>query len=124
MSDKKKRVMLIGWNPEVVDYSKWPDMDSGKVRAALEANREKLITLGYDTDLFFIDDAESAFGAVVKALQENVYDGVMIGAGVRLNPAHLMVFEQLVNAVHEASPQAKICFNTNPQDTAEALMRC
>ena len=32
-------------------------------------------------------------------------------------------FERLVNAVHESAPRAKICFNTNPGDTAEAIQR-
>ena len=33
------------------------------------------------------------------------------------------VFERLVNAVHRAAPQARICFNTKPTDTAQAVQR-
>ena len=42
MSDKKK-VLLIGWDPDVVDYSKWPELNPDKLRSALEANRSSLI---------------------------------------------------------------------------------
>jgi hypothetical protein len=34
-----------------------------------------------------------------------------------------MLFERLVNAVHEHAPRARLCFNTRPDDTAEAVKR-
>jgi len=33
------------------------------------------------------------------------------------------LFERVLNAVHEFAPQARICFNTGPYDTAEAVQR-
>lgn len=119
----KSRVVLIGWNPEVVDYSKWPGLTPEKLAAALEADRNKLNDLGYEANLLFIDDAETAFNAVKEALNQEHYDCVLIGAGVRTVDEHFIVFERLVNAVHESAPDAKICFNTNPGDTAEAVQR-
>ena len=121
--DKKKRVVLIGWNPEVVDYSKWPDLTPEKLTVALEADKNKLNNLGYEASLLFIDDAETAFSVVKETLDQENYDCVLIGAGVRTVPDHFIVFERLVNAVHESAPNAKICFNTNPSDTAEAVQR-
>ena len=120
---EKKRVVLIGWNPEVVDYSKWPDLTPEKLIAALEADRNKLNELGYEVNLLFIDSAETAFSVVRNALDAANYDYVLIGAGVRTVPEHFIVFERLVNAAHESAPKAKICFNTNPSDTAEAVQR-
>ena len=119
----EKRVVLVGWNPDVVDYSKWPDMNAEKVRGSLESNHEQLNALGYNTELLFIDDAESAAKVVENALQGQRVDCVLIGAGVRLDPASLLVFEQLINTVHKLAPLTKICFNTNPQDIAEAVRR-
>ena len=120
---EKKRVALIGWNPAVVDYSKWPDLTPEKLTAALEADKNKLNELGYEAKLLFIDDAESAYDVVKRALVEESYDCVLVGAGVRTVPEHVIVFERLINAVHEFAPKAKICFNTNPKDTAEAVQR-
>ncbi|MFK0572208.1 hypothetical protein [Endozoicomonas sp.] len=123
MSEKKKKVALIGWNPKVVDYRKWPGLTAEKVTAGLKADRDRLNSLGYEASLLLINDEASAFDAARTALQAQAYDGVMIGAGVRLDPEYLILFERLINAVHEAAPQAKICFNTNPQDTAKAVQR-
>jgi hypothetical protein len=35
----------------------------------------------------------------------------------------LLLFEKIVNLVHSLAPDAKICFNTTPADTAEAVQR-
>ena len=121
--DNKTRAVLIGWNPDVVDYSKWPGLTPEKLTAALEGDRNKLNDLGYDANLLFMDDAETAFDVVREALTQQHYDCVLIGAGVRTVDEHFIVFERLVNAVHESAPNAKICFNTNPNDTAEAVQR-
>lgn len=120
---EKKRVVLVGWNPEVVDYSKWPGLTPEKLRAALEGDRDNLNTLGYEAELLFINDAETAYDMISDALSKTVYDCVLIGAGVRTIDEHFLVFEKLVNAVHQSAPTAKICFNTNPSDTAEAVQR-
>ena len=122
MSEKTK-VVLIGWNPSVVDYGKWPELNAEKLMLALEADRTKLNELGHEATLLFIDNPDTAYDAVSQALAETRYDLVLIGAGVRLPPEHFLVFERLVNAVHRAAPQARICFNTNPTDTAEAVQR-
>ncbi len=119
----KAKVVLIGWNPAVVDYSKWPGLTPAKLTAALEGDRNRLNELGYDASLLFIDDAATAYDVARQALQQTNYDCVLIGAGVRTVDEHFLVFEQLVNAVHEGASNARICFNTSPADTAEAVQR-
>jgi hypothetical protein len=47
----------------------------------------------------------------------------VIGAGVRLPPNRLALFEAVVNAVHRAAPSAAIAFNTRPDDSADAAAR-
>lgn len=103
----KKRVVLSGRNPEVVDYSKWPDLTPEKLITALEADRNKLNELGYEVNLLFIDNAGTAFSIVKNALDQENYDCVLIGAGVRTVAAHFIVFERLVNAVHESAQRQK-----------------
>jgi hypothetical protein len=46
----------------------------------------------------------------------------MIGAGLRA-AAQLLLFEKLINVVHTQAPNARICFNTTPADTAETVQR-
>jgi hypothetical protein len=48
---------------------------------------------------------------------------VVIGAGIRLLPHSLSMFEAVINAVHRAAPDAAIAFNTRPEDSADAAAR-
>jgi hypothetical protein len=47
----------------------------------------------------------------------------VIGAGVRLPPKRLAIFEAIINAIHKAAPAAAIAFNTRPEDSADAAAR-
>jgi len=118
-----KKVALIGWHPDAVDYSKYPHLTPEKLHSMLEGDRNNLNSLGYEAELLYIESAETAFNTVSSALQKTSYDVVLIGAGVRKDDDSFIVFENLVNAVHQFSPSAKICFNTNPSDTAAAVKR-
>jgi hypothetical protein len=125
MADKK--VLVIGLDPDFVDFSAPQIAASGitadKIRAGLEGDGERLNGLGYQTDILWIDDGDTAEQVLRDRLSQTAYDAVLIGAGLRTLPPHALLFEALVNAVHEAAPQARFAFNTNPADTAEAVQR-
>jgi hypothetical protein len=119
----KTQVLVIGLEPTLVDFSTMPDMNAGKVRAGLEADQAKLAALGYEAELCLTDLGETAVDVVARKLSERPFDCVVIGAGIRTLPAYFLLFEQLINVVHRAAPDARICFNTRPSDTAEAVQR-
>jgi len=48
---------------------------------------------------------------------------VVVGAGVRLPPRGLALFEIVVNAIRKAAPGTAITFNTRPDDSADAAAR-
>lgn len=58
-----------------------------------------------------------------EQLRSQSFDCIVIGAGLWENPSALMLFEKLLNLVHAQAPHAKICFNSTPADTAEAVQR-
>ncbi|MDF1778594.1 MAG: hypothetical protein P1V13_21420 [Rhizobiaceae bacterium] len=118
-----KKVMLVGWHPSVVNYDKWPGLTPEKLEAALRADEKKLNDLGYDAEIGFIYSGETATEQLEKTLKENAYDVVLIGAGVRKDDDHFLVFEKLVNIVHEHAPKARIAFNTGPTDSDVAVQR-
>jgi hypothetical protein len=118
-----KRILLIGFDPAVVDYTKWPGLTAEKLRAALEGDKAHLNELGYSAELCFIDLGSTAEAVVEQKLSETPFDCVLIGAGVRTSQDHFILFEKLINIIHQHAPTAKICFNTNPSDTAEAVQR-
>ena len=66
---------------------------------------------------------ESIVPTIKRCLAGDVYDCVVIGAGVRLPPNRLVLFEAVVNAIHRAAPQATIAFNTRPEDSVAAAAR-
>jgi hypothetical protein len=122
----KARLLLVGIDPDLVDFTKSPipDLTAAKVRAGVEASRAQLEAIGYGVKALYVDDGKSAETALADELTANQYDCIMIGAGLRTVPPYFLLFEKLMNVVHRhAPPSTKICFNTNPMDTAEAVKR-
>ena len=118
-----KSVLLIGLDPSVVDYSKYPGLTPEKLEAALRADEDRLREAGLDAAICFVDHGATAVDTVTAALAEKPYDVILIGAGVRCDPAEFLLFERLVNTVHEKAPTARICFNTGPTDSVDAVNR-
>jgi hypothetical protein len=124
----RKSALLIGLDPQLIDFSSpdfqaFPGMTAAKVMAGLDAAVEGMKALGYEAQHCLTDFGETAAEMVTEQLQRRHYDFVMIGAGVRTAPSNFILFEKLVNVVHEYAPRSKICFNTNPGDTLEAIQR-
>ena len=118
-----KSVLIIGFEPTLLDYATIPDLDAAKVMAALKADEARLTGLGYEVELCLHDLGETAATVVQDRLRQKQFDCILIGAGVRTIPKYFILFEKLINVVHEHAPQAKLCFNTKPSDTAEAVQR-
>ena len=124
--EDKKNVLLIGLDPSLIDFSKpgyAPGMNATKVLAGLRSSEDELAALGYNVQNCFTDFGETAEAVVENQLRQKRFDCVLIGAGVRVNPGNLLLFEKLVNVVHQHAPQARLCFNTLPSDTAAAVQR-
>ena len=127
-STERKSVVIIGLDPWLIDFSSpdfaaFPGLTAEKVLAGITSAEEGLKALGYDAQHCLIDFGQTAEAVVAAELQKQSFDCVLIGAGIRAVPTNLFLFEKLVNVVHEYAPNAKICFNTNPSDTLDALQR-
>lgn len=118
-----KKVLMVGWHPSAVNYAKYPGLTPEKLEASLRADEARLLELGYQARLAFIRSADTAATDVAGMLKVESFDVVMIGAGVRKDDEHFLVFERLVNVVHEHAPHARIAFNTGPVDSAAAVQR-
>lgn len=117
------RILLIGIEPELVDFSSMPDLDATKVAQSLRAQEQRLRDLGFDAAWCLTDLGATAEAVVRTALAAKPYDVVLIGAGIRVMPVNFSLFERLINVVHEGAPRAKICFNTRPDDSEAAVLR-
>lgn len=118
-----KKILLLGLLPEVLDYSTLPGLTAEKLSASLAAQEKELCNLGFDAKWCLVDLGDTAEAVVVSALRAAAYDVVLIGAGVRTIPERFTLFEKLINVVHEHASTAKLCFNTKPDDTTEAVLR-
>ena len=121
-----KRVVLIGFDPATVDFSDPalpPGMTAEKIHAGVKLALADFAARGWDAQNCFISPDETAVPTVERCLAGHVYDCVVIGAGLRLAPNRLALFEAVVNAVHRAAPRAAIAFNTVPQDSGAAAAR-
>ncbi|MCA1400626.1 hypothetical protein [Bradyrhizobium sp. BRP56] len=119
----KPSVPAIGLDPTFVDLSVMPQFTPELVRSYLDAQIEGLRTLGYDVESCLIDLGDTAEAVTAAALNARRYDCVVIGAGLREPPERLLLFETILNLVHRLAPDAAICFNTRPADTAAAVQR-
>jgi ElaB/YqjD/DUF883 family membrane-anchored ribosome-binding protein len=120
------RVLLVGQVPETVDFSDPalpPGMTSEKIRAGIDHTLADMRSRGWEADACEVRPDRTAAEAVETMLRAAEYDCIVIGAGVRLPPRSLGLFEAVLNAVHRAAPGATIAFNTRPEDSADAAAR-
>jgi hypothetical protein len=123
----KKKVLGLGIDPKLIDSSLantaggW---DARRVQAAAQDAIGRLMDLGYEVQTCFVDFGETAESVVSDIFSREKFDCIMVGAGVRILPQHTFLFEKIMNVIHQkTSPSSKICFNTNPSDTVEAVLR-
>lgn len=120
------RVLFVGQAPDTVDYSDPalpPGFSAEKIQAGIDLAAAEITKHGWIGDICMIPPDAAGIAMLEKQLASAVYDCVVIGAGVRLPPKSLLLFEKVVNAVHKAAPGSALAFNTKPEDTAEAAAR-
>jgi hypothetical protein len=120
------QVLLVGYDPDTVDFSDPalpPGMTAAKIHAGVQAALEQMPNRGWAADVCFIRPDQTAGDTVERQLGSKSYACVIIGAGVRLPPKRLAIFEAVINAIHRAAPAAAVAFNTRPEDSADAAGR-
>jgi len=120
------RILFVGQKPETVDFSDPaipPGFNAEKIHAGIAITLSKMAERGWQADPCMISPDEAGRLMLEKQLATTAYDCVVVGAGIRLPPKSLSFFETVINAVHRAAPNARIAFNTRPEDTADAAAR-
>jgi len=120
------RVLLVGQQPETVDFTDPalpPGVNAERIHAGIGLALKQMTERGWHVDLCTLQPDETAGSDVARRLKAQAYDCVVIGAGIRLPPRSLPIFEAVINAVHRGAPGAAIAFNTRPEDSADAAAR-
>lgn len=119
----KKTVLAIGIDPVFANFRAMPGLTPELVGNYINAQIERLRALGFDARSCLIDLGDTAEAVVAATLRSKRFDCVVIGAGLREPRERLHLFETIINLVHALAPEARICFNITPADTAEAVQR-
>jgi hypothetical protein len=121
-----KKILFLGIDPKLIDVNlaTTTGWDANRVKAVAQEANNNLTELGYEVQNCLVDLGETAESVVSDTLSRENFECIMIGAGIRILPQHTVMFEKIINAVHQkAPPSSKICFNTNLGDSAEAVLR-
>jgi len=116
------RVLALGLDPKCVDLSAMGGFTPEMVRAFIDAQLDRIRAAGHEVVSCLVDTGETAVDVTRSQLRSGPFDVVLVGAGLR-EEAHLLLFETLLNLVHEFAPGAKVCFNSSPADSLEAVQR-
>lgn len=118
------RALTIGLRPSAVDYSRLPDLNEAQLTARVDAANDALRDSEFDVTPCLVDTSPDEAETEIRTLLDNHrFDLVMIGGAVRAFPENTMLFERIINAVAEAAPGIRFCFNTSPETTIDALRR-
>lgn len=122
LSARRPVVVYIGIEPAQLPPSFAPDRRL-QIEAGIEAAMREL-QARHDARWCGVGmDPAAAVATVRAALDGAAVDCVLIGAGLRITDAALVLFEAIVNEVHRRCPQAALCFNSTPADSAAAVER-
>lgn len=122
----QRKILILGIDPKLIDVnlSSTTGWDANLVKEIAQEANNKLTKFGCEVQNCFVDLGETADSVVSDILSREKFDCIMIGAGVRILPQHTVLFEKIINAIHQRAPaSSKIYFNTGPSDTVEAVLR-
>lgn len=118
-------MISIGLHPQALDFSTLPDgVDEASLTARIERGNAALRDAGFEVTLCQVDASPEVAEEQIRAhLQDAQFGLAMIGGGIRMVPEHTELFERIINVLHEVSPGIRLCFNTAPDNTVDALRR-
>jgi hypothetical protein len=80
-----KRVLVIGLDPTLIDFSQpayaGTGMDAAKILAGAKSSEDELTRLGYSVQTCLTDFGETAVATVQKQLEQKQFDCILIGQG-------------------------------------------
>lgn len=121
-----KKVLCIGINPSKRDTPELRNagpsdeiqrMISGQIQEAKDAS------FNLRVELIAPDEMAEKITYVRKLLEQEPWDGYIVGGGIRKTFEVSEYFEELVNASRELRPEARMGFNTSPTDLVATMQR-
>ncbi len=105
-----------------LDHPAIPVEERPKIAKRLSDLQESMRGAGYGYEIFCIAP-ERGLEDFRNRLRTGPCDGVLIGGGIASDSAMTYLMEQIVDATHEAAPQAKILFYSHSVDVRTTVER-
>ena len=119
-----QRVLQIGMDPSVIDFSPWPGQDADKLRARIAVAETALRDAGFEVTRCLVStDVDAAESVVRRSLMEQAFDVIEIGSGLRTSHEYTPIFERVINTIMAVQPGVPLCFNDSPETTLDAVRR-
>jgi len=118
-----RNILVIGIpldHPLIAEYIK--DVGLEVIHEGIAKSDVLLKDAGFDATFLFVGD-EMDIVPLKEELSRKRYSAVVVGLGMRRNPAFSVLFEKIVNEVVETAPGIKLLFNTSPESTLDAVKR-
>lgn len=117
-------ILIIGEDPASIPAGKAPPgVTPALIMKGLTDSRDTLRAKGHEAEILLTTSADKIEGELVAAVRDKPYDVLVIGAGLRTLPPMAQQFERLMNAIRVYAPHARLAFNSNPADSADAALR-
>lgn len=118
------RVLPLGIDPTVVDFSPRPGHDAVTLRTSIVAAELSLRDAGYDVTLCLLpNEPDTAEYTVRRNLADGSYDIIEFGAGLRTSHTYTEIFERVVNTLFGCRQSVRVCFNDSPESTLDGIRR-
>jgi len=105
-----------------LDHPSIPVDDRPALVKRLSDLQERMRAAGYNYEIIHYSP-EGGLEGFKRRLRTDPCDGVLIGGGVVSNPDMTHFLEQIVDAVHEAAPHAKVMFHSHSVDVRTTIER-
>jgi hypothetical protein len=118
------KVLLIGITPREVDLGDpfFPsDLTHEKISESINLSLAEMKNRGWEPAFCGLHLASAK--ADVEAALVELWDCIVIGAGLRVPPKNLELFEMIVNTIAQHASGTPIAFNTDPLNSGDAAAR-
>jgi len=105
-----------------LDHPAIPVEERPRITKRLSDLRQRMRGAGYNYNIAYASP-EGGLEDFKNQLRTQPCHGVLIGGGVASDPAMSYFMEQIIDAVHEVAPEAKIMFHNHSVDVRETVER-
>jgi hypothetical protein len=123
----ERKILLTGFRPDINISRELQERfgTAEEIATKLDADHARIQRAGITPIVLHLDPKELEKGLhnLESLLRQEKYEAIGIGAGVRFNGEHTVLFETMVNMCRTIAPNVPLMFNDGPGGSAETVQR-